>query len=245
MKNKIFFVVGMLFMVLVLIYVVSLTNTNQSSTEGVKSKQAPKAYINKEKPTAIYIEGNPKPVLTIEDLPKEFPSHVHHMEGATPRHGSRFILASLSPDGERLAFSCGVVHEWVGVFETKSKKLHVITWLFDTPIDQILWSPDSRYFAYAFTAPSGETNVIIVAFQEQTEEPYVSNSWGSGVESSVIISNLQWSDYDKILQFDMQQFHIENGKIITEKETLQTIALKAVKEKEEVKEPPKKVKRTN
>ncbi|OGC77558.1 MAG: hypothetical protein A2145_01080 [candidate division Zixibacteria bacterium RBG_16_40_9] len=237
MKNKIFLVVGMLLIVLVLIYVVSLTNTNQSSTEGVKSKEAPKAYINKEKPTAIYIEGKSEPVLRIEDLPKEFPPHIKHPEGAR-FPDTKFIMAELSSGGRKIAFSGGY-HEWVGVYELSSKKIHVIDWFFDTHIDQILWSPNSQFFAFTYGSPSDERRVDIIGFMEKTNEPYNTNFWSSGVGNPVLISNLKWSMADTSLQFDTRKFEMKN-------EPAMTITLKAIKEtEEEVKEPPKKVKRTN
>ncbi len=248
MKNKIIFVIGMLVIVLFLIYVVSLTNTNQTPTESVKSKQDSQAYINKDKPTAIYIEGNQKPVLTIEDLPKEFPPDVHHMEGATPRDGGRFYLASLSPDGQRIAFSCGGGHEWVGVFELSSKKLHFEGWFFDTHVDQILWSPNSKYLAFTIGAPISEYYVIyIVGFKEKSGEPHITNSWDSGMDNIVSVSNIRWIKDGESMQFEVQRYEIKNNEIVKmESESVQTITLKAVKEKEEsVKEPPKKVKTTN
>ncbi|OGC77559.1 MAG: hypothetical protein A2145_01085 [candidate division Zixibacteria bacterium RBG_16_40_9] len=243
MKNKIFLVVGMLFIVLVLIYVVSLTNTNQTSTEGIKVKEAPKAYINKEKPTAIFIQGNPEPVLRIEDLPKEFPAHIEHLEGAR-FPDTRFGVAAISPNAQRIAFSCGAGHTWVGIFELSSKKVLVFTWLFETTIDQILWSPNSKYFTYTLYAPSGALVVGIVGLKERTAEPYLTNHWSLGIDKSVLITNLRWIDNGESLQFEIQRSEIRNNEIVkVENEPAKTITLKAVKEtEEEVKEPPKKVK---
>jgi len=245
MKNKIIFVVGMLVLVLVLIYVVSLTNTNQSSTEGVKVKEAPQAYINKEKPTAIYIEGNPEPVLRIEDLPKEFPSHIHHMQGATPRDGGRFYLASFSLDGQRIAFSCGGGHEWVGVFELASKKLSFITWLFDIHVDHVIWSSNSRYFAYTYTALNGEDVVNIVGWREKTAEPYISNHWRSGTDTPITPFDFSWTADGESLQFQIPNYEII-GKEKIKIDTLhsQLVTMNAVKQTEEaLKESPQKVKR--
>jgi len=237
MKNKIIFVVGMLVMVLVLIYVVSLTNTNQSPTEGIKVKETPKAYVNKDKPTAIFIEGNPEPVLKIEDLPKEFPSHIKHPEGAR-FPDSRFILAELSPDGQKISFSSGY-HEWVGVYDRNGKKIHVLDWFFDTHIEQILWSPNSQYFAFTYGSPSDECRVEIVGFKVKTNEPYYTNSWSSGIGNPVLISNVEWSTDGTTLQFDTRKFGMQE-------DSVKTISIKAFQEKEEtVQEPPKKVKRTN
>ncbi len=231
MKNKIIFVVGILFIVLVLIYVVSLTNTNQTPTEAVKTKEAPQAYINKDKPTAIYIEGNPKPVLKIEDLPKEFPPHIQHFEGDR-FPDSKFIMAELSPDGRKIAFSCGY-HEWVGVYDLNGKKIHVLDWFFDTHIDQILWSPNSQLFAFTYGTPSDECRVEIVSFKGKTNEPYYSNSWSSGVGNPVLISNLNWLMADTSLQFDTRKFGMPNEPAVT-------VSIKAIKEETEKETSPQK-----
>jgi len=235
MKKKITFIASFVVVVLALIYVVSLTNTNEQATEADKQKAAPKALINKDRPTAIYIEGNPEPVLRIEDLPKEFPPHIQHPEGAR-LPDSKFIIAELSSDGQKIAFSCGY-HEWVGVCELSSKKIHVIDWFFDTHIDQILWSPNSQYFAFTYGSPSDECRVDIIGFREKTNESYYTNYWSSGVGNPVLISNLKWSTDVTTLQFDIRKFGMPN-------EPAKTITLKTVKETQgEVKEPPKKVKR--
>lgn len=215
--------------------------SNLIVTEKVKEKVTPEAYIKKDEPTAIYIEGNPEPVLRIEDLPKQFPPHIQHPEGAR-FPDTRFNLASLSPDAQRIAFSCGAVHNWVGLYELKSKKIHVVTWLFDTPIDEILWSSNSKYFAYTFGPPSGGRVVAITAFYEKTQEPYMSNSWFSGIRNPVLISDLRWSKDGESLQFETQKYEIKNLKIkIIEDEQAKTITLKAIGE-ETVKEAPKKEK---
>lgn len=205
-------------------------------TEKVKEKAAPKAYIKEDQPTAIYIEGNLAPVLKIEDLPKQFPPHIQHPEGAR-FPDTRFNLASLSPDAQRIAFSCGLVHNWVGLYELNSKKIDVITWLFDTPIDQILWSPNSKYFAFTFGAPSGACIVEIIGFKQKNKEPYRTNIWSSGIRNPVFISDLRWSKDGESLQFEIQQYEIRKIK----KEQVKTITLKAI-EKETVKEAPKKEK---
>ncbi len=215
--------------------------SNLIVTEKVKEKVTPEAYIKKDEPTAIYIEGNPDPVLKIEDLPKQFPPHIQHPKGAR-FPDTRFNLVSLSPDAQRIAFSCGLVHNWVGLYELNSKKIDVITWLFDTPIDQILWSPNSKHFAFTFGAPSGACIVEIIGFKQKNKEPYRTNIWSSGIRNPVLISDLRWSKDGESLQFETQKYEIKNLKIkIIEDEQAKTITLKAI-EKETMKEAPKKEK---
>lgn len=215
--------------------------SNLIVTEKVKEKVTPKAYIKKDQPTAIYLEGKAEPVLRIKDLPKQFPPHIRHPEGAR-FPDTRFNLVSLSPDAQRIAFSCGAVHNWVGVYELERRKIHVITWMFETWVDHILWSPNSQYFAFTYCYPSEECRVEIMGLREKTAEPYRTNSWSSGIRNPVLISDLRWSEDGESLQFETQKYEIKNLKIkIIEDEQAKTITLKAI-EKETVKETPKKEK---
>ena len=226
MKRNIIYFGFLIILVLVTLCVVSFSNSNQKKTEGVIEKVVPEAYIKKDQPTAIYIEGNPEPVLRIEDLPTEFPPHIQHPEGAR-FPDTKFNLASLSSDGQRIAFSCGVVHNWVGVYELKSKKVHVITWVFDTPIDQILWSPNSQFFVYTLCGSSGNCEVNIIGFKERTAEPYRTNSWHSGVGNPVSFYDLRWSENSEIVYFDMGKYGIKKS----DQEQVKSITLKLTRAK--------------
>ena len=239
MKRNLIYLVCFIVLVSIVICGISLTNSNLPATEEVKEKATPNVYIKEDKPTAIYIQGNAEPVLRIEDLPKEFPPHVQHPEGAR-FPDTRFNLASLSPDGQRIAFSCGEVHTWVGLFELKNKKIHVINWLFDTSIDQILCSPNSQYFAYTYNVPSGQRNVMIIGFKQKTKEPYFSNRWSSVEDEDIIsgrkkidcllINNLEWSKDGQNIQFEIQKCETRGLELIKkENEPMETIILKAIK----------------
>jgi WD40 repeat protein len=222
------------FIILVLVVAcgVSFSHSSQTTTEDVKEKVAPEAYIKKDQPTAIYIEGKSEPVLRIENLPKEFPPHIQHPEGIG-LSSKEFKLASFSPDAQRIAFTTGVVHEWVGVYELESKKVHVITWLWDTSVDCILWSPNSKYFAYTFVPPRGDHVVVITSFKERTAEPYFSNHWSSleDYPECILIEDLEWSIDSKSIAFEIQKCKIEGLKLIKiEDAPVDTIILNAIEE---------------
>jgi len=245
MKKNLIYIGIFIVIALVVIYGVSLTNSDPTETKVVKEKTTPKAYIKKDQPTAIYIEGNPEPVLRIEDLLKEFPPHIKHVEGA-PFPDNRFNLASLSPDRQRIAFTCGYIHEWVGVCELESKKVHVITWLFDTHVKQILWSPNSKYFALRYVPPRGDHIVEIIGFRERTSEPYFTMSWSSIEDEHIysrlempvciLIDHLEWSKDSETISFEIQKCKIEGLKLIKmEHAPTETIILNAIK-KEPLKE---------
>ncbi|MGB2697457.1 MAG: hypothetical protein WBD28_06305, partial [Candidatus Zixiibacteriota bacterium] len=208
-------------LVVVLILEISFIHAGRIVTIENEKKATPEAYIKKDQPTAIYIEGNPEPVLRIEDLPKEFPPHIQHPEGAR-LSDTKFNLAFLSLDAQKIAFSCGYIHEWIGVYELESKKVHVIDWLFDTPVDHILWSPNSQYFVYTLCGPSENCEVNIIGFKERTTEPYRTSSWHSGVGNSVSIYDLRWSENSETLQFDIGKYGIKK----TEQEQVKSVTLK-------------------
>jgi hypothetical protein len=250
MKKNIIYLGIFVVLLVVLILDISFVRAGRIETIGNEKKVTPEAYIKKDQLTAIYIEGNPEPVLRIEDLPKEFPPHIQHPEGAR-FPDNRFNLASLSADGQRIAFTCGYIHEWVGVCELESKKVHVITWLFDTHVKQILWSPNSQYFAYMFVPPRGDHVVAITSFKEKTGEPYLSNHWSSLDDSEVydlkkpeciLMENLEWSTDNKTISFEIHKCKIEDLKLIKIEDALvDTITVKAVGEGK-AKERPKKEK---
>lgn len=223
-----------------LIFEISFIHAGRIVTIENEEKVAQEAYINKDQPTAIYIKGNPEPLLRIEDLPKEFPAHIQHPEGAR-FPDTRFNLAFLSPDAKRIAFSCGAVHNWVGVYELESKKVHVFTWLFDTHVKQILWSPNSKYFAYTYVPPRGDNIVSITGFRERTSEPYLTMRWSSiedehiysGLEMPVciLIEHLDWSKDSKTMSFEIHKCKIEGLKLIKiEEAPVDTITIKVTKE---------------
>jgi hypothetical protein len=239
------------FVIVLVVCTVSFSNSSQKKTEGVKEKVAPQAYIKKDQPTSIYIKGKADPVLRIEDLPKEFPDHIQHPEGIG-LISKEFKLASLSPDAKIIAFVCGTVHEWVGVYELESKKVHVFTWLFDTHVKQILWSPNSKYFAYTYVPPRGDNIVSITGFRERTSEPCLTMHWSSiedehiysGLEMPVciLIEHLEWSKDSENISFEIHKCKIEGLKLIKiEDAPVDTIFLNAIKE-ESVKKTPKKKK---
>ena len=238
-------------LVLVILCVVTFSNSSQKKTEGAKEKVAPQAYIKKDQPTAIYIEGISEPVLRIEDLPKEFPDHIQHLEGA-PFPDNIFNLASLSSDGKRIAFTCGYIHEWIGVYELDSKKIHVITWLFDTHIKKILWSPNSQHFTYWFGDLSGRRHVIIIGFRQETGEPYRSNRWNSvevidpvsGLKKleCILIEDLEWSEDSKTISYEIHKCKMEDLKLMKiEDAPVDTVTINVIKH-EPIKETPKKKK---
>jgi len=242
MKKNLIYLICLILLALAVIYGVSQTNSNPPANEEVKKEATPTAYINKDKSIAIYLQGRSEPVLRIEDLPREFPPHIRHPEGAR-FPDTQFDLVSLSPDGQRIAFSCGLGHTWLGLFELTIRKLDVITWLFDTSIDQILWSPNSKYFTYTYWAPSGEYDVVIVGLREKTAEPYITNDWSSGIDNPVMISGLRWSNDGESVQFETQKYEIKELKRVKmENEPVNTVTLKVNKE-EAVKKTPKKVKK--
>ena len=225
MMRNIVYVGSLVVLGLVVIYGISLTNSDPTITKVVKEKATPEAYIKTDQPTAIYIEGNPEPILRIEDLPKEFPPHIKHPEGAR-FPDTKFNLASLSPDAQKIAFSCGAVHNWLGVYELETKEVHVITWMFETFVDQILWSSNSNYFAFTFCFPSEECQVKIVGFRYKTGEPYITSSWTSGIRNPVSIYDLRWSKDSEVLQFDIGKFGIKK----IDQEQVRIVTLKAIDE---------------
>ncbi|HEX9916184.1 MAG TPA: hypothetical protein VGB16_00450 [candidate division Zixibacteria bacterium] len=247
MYRKISYLGSVIVLASIVICMILFTDCSYTATKKVKEKITPRAYIKEDQSTAVYIDGNSKPILRIEDLPKEFPPHIHHPEGAR-FPDTRFNLASLSPDGKKIVFSCGLVHNWVGLFGLKSKKIDVISWLFDSDIDQILWSPNSRHFAYTFVAPSGEFVVETVSLRQKTQEPYISNWWGAikdggfRWDENINIYDFQWSEDGESIQFTAQKSEIKDNKEVRmESEPEKIITLRAIKE-ETVKETPKKEK---
>lgn len=239
MKRNVIYFGFFVILILVILCGVSFSDSSQKKTEGDKEKVTPEAYIKKDQPTAIYIKENPEPVLRIEDLPKEFPPHIQHPEGAR-FPDTEFNLASLSSDGQRIAFTCGGIHEWVGVYELESKTVHVITWLFDTHVKQILWSPNSKYFAYTFVPPRGDHIVAIAGFKERTGEPYFANHWSSlenykvydfKEPECILLENLEWSKDSKTVSFEIHKCKMENLKLIKiEDAPVDTIFLNAIEE---------------
>lgn len=240
MKRNFIYLGFFVILVLAVVCGVSFSNSYQETSEDVKEKVTPEAYIDKDQPTAIYLEGNPEPVLRIEDLPKEFPPHIQHPEGAR-FPDTKFNLASLSSDGQRIAFTCGYIHEWIGVYELESKKVHVITWLFDNHVKQILWSPNSQHFVYTLCDLAGRHHVIIIGFRQETEEPYRSNRWSS-VEvidrvsglmrlECILIEDLEWSEDSKTISFEIHKCKMEDFKLVkVEDAPVDTIALNAIEE---------------
>ena len=103
-------------------------------------------YIDPQESKAIVQTQPPflsKTLLALEDLPQTSPDHQ-----AIQFQNKSFTHLSLSPDGQKIAFSvAGVSHGWSGIFSLGSKDVQQLALCFEGKTAEPHWSEDGRFLA--------------------------------------------------------------------------------------------------
>ena len=92
------------------------------------------------------------PVLTLAELTDTVPAFYPH-EFTQHFVNKKFHMISVSPDDKFIAFVSGEPDQWLGTIDTQRRMYKFILFGKNTNFIDALWSPDSRYLAYAFKGP--------------------------------------------------------------------------------------------
>ncbi|MGB5106412.1 MAG: hypothetical protein WBP29_15090 [Candidatus Zixiibacteriota bacterium] len=117
------------------------------------------------------------PLLTLAELIDSVPAFYPH-EATQRLVNKQFHLMSVSPDDNRIAFVSGEEDRWLGTIDTQERIYKFILFGKSTKFIDALWSPDSRYLAYAFKGPDRRIVVHMIqppALDENKPTPM--NGW--------------------------------------------------------------------
>lgn len=117
------------------------------------------------------------PILTINELTDSVPAFFPHVAGQRLVN-KKFQLVSVSPDNKRIAFASGEVDQWLGTIDAEARTYKFIMFGVSTYFIDALWTPDSRYLAYAFKGPDRRIVVHVIAPPAAGEnKPQPMNYW--------------------------------------------------------------------
>ncbi len=149
-------------------------------------------------------EQTSQALLSIPQLIDSCPQFYPHSPGQVFVN-KEFHMISVSPDDKRIAFVSGEGDQWLGTIDTKERIYKFILFGLQTSFIDALWSPDSRYLAYAFKGPDRRLvlHVIEPPALDQ-DKPRPMNGWQYNTKYNEKLRMIGWkADKDTAFLFEV------------------------------------------
>ena len=141
------------------------------------------------------------PILTLKELTDTVPAHYPH-EFTQKFINKKFHMISVSPNDKKIAFVSGEPDQWLGVIDTDLRIYKFILFGKNTNFIDALWSPDSRYLAYAFKGPDRRIVVHLVEPPPADQvKPRPMNGWQYQANAEEYLRAIGWKATGKDTTF--------------------------------------------
>jgi hypothetical protein len=181
----------------------SAQNPPQIMSQEKKEERTKQLYIPKDNPRAIYMEGQPEPILRVEDLPSEIPGDIPH-DPLTSLDRNGFLSCELSPNKTKMAFSAGTVRQWNGIYELTTKETEILSLLGEGDAGEAYWAPNSKYVAFQNREASGFATIYIA---DANLGKMICSLGDVGLDCS----NPRWSEDSQKLQYSKMEIQMEKS----------------------------------
>ena len=108
-------------------------------------------------------DGSKVEILNVAALPKESKNPSGFALNNAP-----FRFVALSPDKNKIAFSCGTGNEWSGIYDLNTKRIKQLSFFFDSSSGELFWSPNGKYIAEEYEGADGYYKIRIKDIESNT-----------------------------------------------------------------------------
>ena len=174
----------------------------------VFATQSSKRYFLSSDQTSIeeqVTEKRSSPILTLDELTDSVPAFYPHVAGQKLVN-KKFHMVSVSPDDKHIAFVSGETDQWLGTIDAEARTYKFILFGVSTSFIDALWTPDSRYLAYAFKGPDRRIVVHVIGPPPPGEnKPIPMNYWfyNTTKNEDLRVSGWQVAGKDTSLAFEL------------------------------------------
>ncbi len=166
--------------------------------------QTSKRFFLSQDATSIQEVINPtlnSPILTLTELTDTVPTFYPH-EFTQRFNNKKFHMISVSPNEKSIAFVSGEPDQWLGTINTDHRYYKFILFGKNTKFIDALWSPDSRYLAYAFKGPDRRIVVhLIEPPAVDQNKPRPMNGWQFQANADEYLRAVGWKTSGKDTTF--------------------------------------------